>query len=162
MIALVTTLAFAQEVPTVDELDLDRYAGTWYELAHFPEWFQRNCHATTATYTVRRDGLLDVENRCRRGSLEGRETVAYGVARQPDPEEPGKLEVSFFRPIWSDYWVVDLDPDYQWAIVGAPDRDSLWFLSRTPHVAPEVYDDLLARAEDAGFDTTRLRIPEQP
>jgi apolipoprotein D and lipocalin family protein len=147
----------AEDPPTVSELGLERYQGTWYELASFPMWFQRGCHATTATYTLLPDGQVDVLNRCRRWSLEGREVVARGRARRPDPTAPGELEVSFFRPFWADYWVIDLDADYQWAIVGNPERENLWLLSRTAEVPPEVYDELVARSAAAGFDTSRLR-----
>jgi apolipoprotein D and lipocalin family protein len=163
LLAVLIGSARAQDVPpTVPELDLQRYQGTWYELASFPMWFQRGCHATTATYTLLPGKQVEVVNRCRRWSLDGRESEAVGRARQPDPDDPGKLEVSFFRPFWADYWVVGLDPGYQWAIVGSPERDRLWLLSRTPHVAPELYDELVSRAAALGFDTSLLQKTVQP
>jgi len=164
---VITALAVAfagepAEVPTVGSLDLQRYQGTWYELASFPNWFQRGCHATIARYTLEADGQIRVENTCRRGSLDGREVEAVGRARRPDPSKPGQLEVSFFWPFWSGYWVVDLDPQYRWAIVGSPDRDYLWFLSRERHVSSELLGTLKERAEAAGFDVTQLELTVQP
>ena len=162
MIAWFAAAALADAPSTVPALDLDRYQGTWYELASFPTFFQRGCTGTTATYTLLPRGQLEVINRCRKGSLDGREVVARGRARQPDPSRPGELEVSFFRPFWADYWVIDLDPGYQWAIVGTPERDNLWLLSRTPTVPAEVYEDLVARAAAEGFDTSLLERTVQP
>jgi apolipoprotein D and lipocalin family protein len=159
---LAVATALADPPSTVPALDLERYSGAWYELASFPTWFQRGCTATSATYTLRPDGTVDVLNRCRRGSLDGREVSARGRARQPDPSRPGELQVSFFWPFWADYWVVDLDPDYGWALVGDPERDHLWLLSRAPTVPAELYDDLVARAEAQGFDTARLVRTVQP
>ena len=96
---------------TVAHVDLSRYLGTWYEIANFPQSFQRGCTATTATYTLRADGDIDVLNRCRKGSLDGEEKSALGRARVVDRATNAKLEVSFFRPFWGDYWIIDLSDD---------------------------------------------------
>ncbi len=156
------------EPQTVARVDLGRYVGTWYEIASFPQSFQRGCTATTATYTLRDDGQIDVVNRCRKGSPDGPEKVARGRARVVDPSSNAKLEVSFFRPFWGDYWIVDLGPDYEYAVVGHPGRDYLWILSRTPTMKSGVYDAIVQRLAVQGYETSRLvrtvhgPAPEKP
>jgi apolipoprotein D and lipocalin family protein len=146
---------------TVAHVDLSRYVGTWYEIASFPHRFQRGCTATTATYTLRADGDIDVLNRCRKGSVDGEETSAEGRARVVDRTTNAKLEVSFFGPFWGDYWVIDLSDDYSYAVVGHPGRDYLWILSRTPTMAESTYQELVARLASRGYETARLvRTPQ--
>src|SRR4051794_36940137 len=142
---------------TVPHVELARYLGTWHEIASFPQSFQRGCTATTATYSLRRDGQIDVVNRCRLGSLAGKEKVAEGRARQPDPRDSARLEVSFFRPFWGDYWVIDLAPDYRFAVVGHPGRDYLWILSRAPVIDAETYAGIVQRLEAQGYEVGRLQ-----
>ena len=141
---------------TVPHVDLGRYVGTWYEVANFPQSFQRGCTATTATYTLRSDGEIDVVNRCRKGSVEGPEKIAQGRARVVDRSSNAKLEVSFFRPFWGDYWILDLGQNYEYAVVGHPSRDYLWILSRAPSLDPGVYDGIVARLAAQGYETSRL------
>ena len=141
---------------TVAHVDLGRYVGTWYEIASFPQRFQRNCAATTATYTARTDGDIDVLNRCRDRTVDGPERVSHGRARVVDRRTNARLEVSFFRPFWGDYWIIDLDDDYAYAVVGHPGRDYLWILSRTPTLDPAVYERIVARLAAAGYETNRL------
>jgi len=141
---------------TVPRVELKRYLGTWYEIAHYPQRFQRGCTATTATYTARKDGRIRVVNRCRIGSPTGREKVARGLARVVDKKTNAKLEVSFFRPFWGDYWIIDLGADYEYAVVGHPSRDYLWILSRTPHLDPAVYAGILDRLKAQGYELHRL------
>ena len=140
----------------VAHVDLSRYLGTWYEMASFPQSFQRGCTATTATYTLRPDGVIDVLNRCRLGSVDGEEKTALGRARVTDRSTNAKLEVSFFRPFWGDYWIIDLAEDYSYAVVGHPGRDYLWILSRTPTMAEPTYQVIVARLRGHGYDTSRL------
>jgi len=147
---------------TVAHVDLARYLGTWYEIASFPQRFQRGCTATTATYSLRADGDIDVVNRCRKGSPSGKEEVARGRARVVDRVSGAKLEVSFFRPFWGEYWVIDLAPDYSYAVVGHPSRDYLWILSRTPAMRAGTYDAIITRLDRAGYDTRRLVRTLQP
>ena len=147
----------------VSQVDLTRYVGTWFEIASFPQWFQRGCTGTTATYTARSDGDIDVLNRCRDGSLDGEVRTGLGRARVTDRETNAKLEVSFFRPFWGDYWVIDLDKDYQYAVVGHPGRDHLWILSRTPTMDDATYRTILGGLEVRGYDTSRLvSTPHSP
>jgi apolipoprotein D and lipocalin family protein len=147
---------------TVPHVDLARYLGTWYEIASFPQSFQRGCTATTATYTLRDDGQLDVLNRCRLGSPDGEEKTARGRARVVDRSTNAKLEVSFFRPFWGAYWIIDLAPDYSYAVVGHPGRDYLWILSRTPTMSDETYQRIVARLRAQGYETSRLVRTVQP
>lgn len=141
---------------TVARVELSRYLGTWYELANFPQRFQRGCTATTATYTLRADGDLEVLNRCRKGSLDGQERSARGRARVVDRVTNAKLKVSFFRPFWGDYWIIDLSDDYSYAVVGHPGRDYLWILARQPTMAEATYQGIVARLEAQGYETSRL------
>lgn len=147
----------------VDELDLDRYLGRWYEIASYPQWFQRGCVATTALYTRRDDGRIRVENECRDGAFDGEVRRAEGVAWVVDPKEaPAKLKVQFFWPFRADYWVIALDPGYAYAVVGHPSREYLWILSRSRSMDPDVYDALLARIASQGYDLELLRRTPQP
>ena len=150
------------ELRTVAQVDLGRYLGHWYEIASFPQSFQRGCTASTATYTPRPDGQIDVLNRCRLNSVDGPEKAARGRARVVDKATNAKLEVSFFRPFWGDYWIVDLGADYEYAVVGHPSRDYLWILSRTPVMEPQVYDGIVARLAAQGYETKRLVRTAQP
>lgn len=147
---------------TVARVDLPRYVGTWYEIAAFSQRFQRGCTGTTATYALREDGDVAVVNRCRKGSLEGEEKSAHGRARVVDRATNAKLEVSFFRPFWGDYWVIDLADDYSFAVVGHPGRDYLWILARTPTMADATYERILARLKTQGYETSRLARTLQP
>lgn len=147
---------------TVAHVDLSRYVGTWFEIANFPQSFQRGCTATTATYTLRPDGEIDVLNRCRKGSIDGKEKTALGRARVVDRATNAKLEVSFFRPFWGDYWIVDLADDYSYAVVGHPGRDYLWILSRTPTMPGATYESIVQRLKARGYETSRLVRTLQP
>lgn len=147
---------------TVPKVELNRYLGTWYEIASFPQGFQRGCTATTANYTLREDGEIDVLNRCRKERLDGEESAAKGRARVVDSTTNAKLQVSFFRPFWGDYWVIDLGPDYEFAVVGHPGRDYLWILSRTPTMEPAMYEEIVSRLKARGYETERLVKTLQP
>ena len=142
---------------TVPRVDLARYVGTWYEIAAFPQSFQKGCVATTATYIIRADGDIDVRNRCRKDALEGPEKSVLGRARVVDAATNAKLKVSFFRPFWGDYWIVDLGADYEYAVVGHPGRDYLWILGRAPKMPEATYEGILARLKDKSYDTSRLK-----
>jgi apolipoprotein D and lipocalin family protein len=159
--AAAPTPAKQPPLETVTHVDLSRYTGTWYEIASFPQRFQKGCTSTTATYTLRPDGRLEVLNRCARDSLNGRVTVARGRARVVDPKTNAKLKVSFFRPFWGDYWIIDLGRDYEYAVVGHPSRKYLWILSRTPAMPSSVYEGILGRLRTQGYDVSRLRTTLQ-
>jgi apolipoprotein D and lipocalin family protein len=147
---------------TVAFVDLDRYLGTWYEIASYPAWFQRGCTAVTAEYGLRDDGRISVLNSCRKGSLDGKLKRAKGRAKVADTSTNAKLKVSFFGPFWGDYWIIDLDSDYQWAVVGEPKRRYLWILSRTPVMDDALYESIVAKLAAQGYDPSRLRPTPQP
>lgn len=157
------TARAAEPVASVEQLDITRYAGEWHEIARLPLFYQRKCKSEiTAQYTLRDDGLVGVRNRCRDedGELDEVEGVARLVA-----DHPGRLEVRFapdwlsWLPLtWADYWVIALDPDYQWAMVGEPGHEYLWILSRTPDMPRARFEELKARAVAMGYDLDALII----
>lgn len=141
-------------LPVVDSLEISRYMGTWYEIARLPNSFEKGLQNITATYTLREDGKVAVLNQ---GIDEnGKLKKASGIAKVPDKAEPAKLKVSFFRPFYGKYWVMALDSGYQYALVGHPNRQYLWFLSREPNLSHEIFQKLAAQAAQQGFDTSRL------
>ncbi len=146
----------------VENVDLSRYVGKWYEIARYPNFFQQQCFGgTTAEYALREDGSIRVINVCREGALDGPESRIEGVATIADPSVPAKLTVSFFPPFGAPYWIIDLDPDYQWAVVGEPSRSTLWILSRTASLPDAVYQDILGRLPEKGYDPARLILTPQ-
>lgn len=153
---------------TIPALDVPRYLGTWYEVARYPNRFQKQCVADVqAVYSALPEGRIEVRNRCRKA--DGTLDEAVGVARQVGDAQSPRLKVRFapawlsFIPwVWGDYWVVDLDEAYQLVAVSEPGRDYLWILSRTPHVDAQAYHALLHRLTRQGLDITRLVPTSQP
>lgn len=144
-------------VTTVPKVDLARYMGTWHEIARYPNRFQAGCAGSSAEYRLSPDGKrVEVVNRCTAEGSGGRTRSVRGTARVADPATNAKLEVSFFRPFYGDYWILALGPEYEYAVVGTPDRKYLWFLARTPTVSREVYDRLVGEAVRQGFDPSRI------
>ena len=156
-----------QPVTTIASLDVQRYLGTWYEIAKYPNRFQKKCVSETwAEYQLKTPDSLTVINRCRLDN--GDIDQAIGEARQIGPSTSPKLKVRFapawlslFPFVWGDYWVVDLDERYQLAAVAEPTREYLWVLSRTPQVEPAAYAALLERLKAQGFELGRLQLTKQ-
>ena len=148
---------------TVKTLDLKRYMGLWYEIARYENRFEHGLVDVTATYTLRPDGLIRVENRgCKRNSPYDICKTANGHAKIPDPAQPGKLKVSFFLNFYSDYYVLELDEEnYNYALVGSSTDKYLWILSRTPQLPEDIKKKLVTAAERRGYDTNRLQWIEQ-
>jgi apolipoprotein D and lipocalin family protein len=156
----ITSSAWAQtdstRVRSVDRVDLERYAGLWYEIAHIPNRFQRDCVlGTTARYALRDDGKIDVINQCYREN--GKRKRAKGLARIVEGSSNSQLEVSFFkllffRPVWGDYWILGLDSDYRWAVIGTPDRKYGWILSREPALEPSDREQIERILREQGYD----------
>jgi len=148
---------------TVERLDVPRYMGTWYEIARFPNRFQAQCASDTrAEYTAQTDGTVRVVNRCRTESAETIE--AAGLARQVGGPDSPKLQVRFapawlswWPAVWGDYWIVDLEPDYQLVAVSEPHREYLWILARSPRVDRARQAAMVKRLAEQGFDVSRLR-----
>jgi apolipoprotein D and lipocalin family protein len=143
---------------TVKTVDLKRYQGTWYEVARLPMYFQRECVAAEAQYALQDDGSLSISNRCltRRGSWR----QANGRALPQVAGKANKLWVSFdswfSRLFPGEYWVLELDSNYQTALVGSPNHHYLWLLARTPQLSAERREELLSVARSQGYDTTKL------
>ena len=144
----------------VDNVDLRHYTGKWYEIARYPNRFQRKCQSdTTAIYTLRSDGKVQVVNACREKN--GMVTTARGTAKVVDKKTNAKLKVTFFWPFYGDYWVIGLSPDYQYAIVGEPSRKYLWILSRTPSMEETTYQEVLRQVETLGYQPGKLQKTNQ-
>lgn len=158
LVVLVVYFSFIYDFsdqPTVDELDLERYSGVWYEVASFPSWFQRNLVNVTATYTLNDDGTVGVLNQGY--DVETRELRnATAVAKLPDPDKPGELKVYFNRFIGGDYYVLEVGKYYEYALVGSRNYKYLWILSRDPVLSDNVFNGLVERAEEIGYDVSKL------
>lgn len=149
------------EVPplrTVPYVDVQRYLGSWYEIAKFPNRFQKGCNCATANYSLRPDGDIKVVNSCIEESSERATRTSEGKAWDVDPETHSKLKVRFFWPFSGDYWIIDLGKDYEYSVVSEPGRDYLWILSRSPVMEGQVYEEILARLRAQGFDLSRLTL----
>ncbi|MCX6564020.1 MAG: lipocalin family protein [Candidatus Aminicenantes bacterium] len=157
-----TGMAAAQDKPleTVPSVDLQKYLGRWYEISSFPQRFQKGCHCTVAEYSMEKD-FVRVINTCRKDGPEGKESRAKGKAFVVKGSNNAKLRVQFFWPFRGDYWIIDLAEDYSFAVVGAPDRDYLWILSRTPQMDEGLYQEIVKRCADKGFDINRLVKTDQ-
>lgn len=172
LLMTLVTQAFAQpkeankeapkEVRPVASVNLERYAGKWFEIARFPNWFQKQCKSNViAEYALLSDGNLEVKNQCIKKDGTANEEV--GIARIVDSESNAKLEVTFspdwafwLPMVWGDYWILAVGPDYAYAVVGVPSRKYLWILSRTPSMSKEAYDAAVKRAAEQGFEVKML------
>lgn len=152
----------AGDVPTVSHLDLNRFMGEWYEIARYNHSFERGLVGVTAKYSFRPDGKIQVINSGFKGSLQGEFKCTEGKAKQPDPRDPGKLKVAFFLFFYADYYVMEMDPEYRWALIGSSSKKYLWILSRTPRLPQETLDGILKLAVKRGYDTSKLLFIEQP
>ena len=155
LLALSGCAAFYAPLDTVASVDINRYAGQWYEIARYPNGFETDCVGVTATYTLQDDGRIEVLNKCIEGTLDGPSRDIVGSARAVD-ETNARLRVSFFQPFEGDYWILELGDDYEYAVVGEPSRSFLWILSRTPQMDDDVVDDILSRLPERDYDPERL------
>lgn len=157
-----THYTLAQDVHSVAKVDIDRYVGTWYEIARFPNRFQEQCTGNvTAHYGKRADGEIAVGNRC--STKDGRTDEVAGRARVVDTAFNARLKVRFAPEwlgwipyLWADYWIIELADDYSYAAVGDPSREYLWILSRTPTMSAQEYKSVVNLLTEQGFDTTKL------
>lgn len=161
MIAVHLSCNSYKDLPTVPALDVERYSGTWYEIARLPNRFEKGLECVTATYTLRKDGRVTVYNRGHKTKDLSEIKEIKGVAWTPDSDHPARLKVRFFWPFAGDYQVIALDEEYRYALVGDPSRKYLWVLSRTPRLAPAIYNRLLETAERHGFDTSLVTLIRQ-
>jgi apolipoprotein D and lipocalin family protein len=163
LIILATIVAAPLPNTPITALDVPRYMGTWHEVARLPQKFQKQCVAdVTATYKLQSNGRISVTNACRKA--DGRMSVAVGEAKSTKLAA-GALKVRFapkilswLGAVWGDYWILELDPEYRWVMIGSSDTDYLWILSRTPTLDANVLDGLKARAKARGYDVNKLII----
>ncbi|MCC6412540.1 MAG: lipocalin family protein [Saprospiraceae bacterium] len=156
-----STVAMSQTLPTVPFVDLNKYAGKWYEIASFPQRFQKGCTGTTAEYTLSDKGYVIVENRCNKDSINGKESYIKGKAFVDKNSGNAKLKVQFFWPLKGKYWIIDLADDYSYAVVGHPNRKYLWILSRTSTMNETTYQQILSRIRAHGYDVSKIKITKQ-
>jgi apolipoprotein D and lipocalin family protein len=160
LVMTITTLN-AQKLQTVPNVDLNKYAGKWYEIASYPQIFQKGCHCTTAEYTRSEKGYMIVENRCNRDSVNGKQSYIKGKAFVEKNSGNAKLKVQFFWPFKAKYWIIDLADDYSYAVVSHPNKKYLWILSRKSKMDDKVYQEIISRLKLKGFDLARLQKTEQ-
>jgi len=139
-------------VTTVKSVDLQRYAGTWYELASYPQFFEKGCTHVKATYTAK-NGYIEVFNQSKK---KGKENNIKGKAFVVKNSGNAKLKVQFFWPFKGNYWIIDLAEDYSWALVSDPNRKTLWILSRTPRMEAALYNSLITKLVERGFEKDKI------
>ncbi len=161
LILLISLTMKSQNLETVPFVDLDQYAGKWYEIASYPQRFQKGCHSTTANYTNSGKGYIIVENSCNKYSLTGKQSYIKGKAFVEKNSGNARLKVQFFWPFRGKYWIIDLAEDYSFAVVSHPNRKYLWILSRSPQMSKSVYVQILSKLEKKGFDLLKLQKTEQ-
>ena len=140
----------------VKDLDIDRYLGKWYEISRYDHKFERGLVGVTATYSFREDGKIKVVNAGYKKTLNGQKSETTGKAKIPNPSIRSKLKVSFFLFFYGDYFVLELDEDYKWAVIGSSSDKYLWILSRTPQMDDVLYDKILNNLTQRGYDVNKL------
>lgn len=156
-----TGACFSQALTTVPYVDLKKYAGTWYEIASFPQRFQKGCTCTTAEYSLTDKEYVIVENRCRKDSVTGKLSYIKGKAFVDENSGNAKLKVQFFWPFKGKYWIIDLADDYSYAVVGHPNRNYLWILSRTSTMNDATYQKIISKIKENGFDSAKIKRTKQ-
>ena len=154
--------AYSQKTPSVvTSVDLNRYKGKWYEIARLPNYFERKLKCTSADYSLREDGKITVVNAGNYITEPNKTNSAIGVAWVPDKNSPAKLKVQFFWPFSGDYWIMYLDKDYRYVLVGDPSLKYLWILAREKKMDEPTYKMLLQKAIDNGYDVKSIIRVEQ-
>lgn len=152
--ALVAACTTHPPLETVSAVDLNRYYGTWYEIARLPNRFQRRCVSDTRASYQPAGADVTVLNACR--TADGTLDQAKGIAKVVQGSGGARLRVSFFRPFYGDYWILDLDPDYRWVLIGEPGREYAWVLARQPGLDSATLETLLSKAAALGFDRQKF------
>lgn len=140
----------------VKEFDIEKYLGKWYEIARYDHKFERGLVGVTATYSFREDGKIEVVNAGYKEKLAGEKSEAIGKAKIPNPNVPAKLKVSFFWFFYADYFILELDQEYQWAVIGSKSDKYLWVLSRSPQMDENLYNEILNKISNRGYDIDKL------
>lgn len=162
VLALLSGCATQPPLQTVAHVDLPRYSGRWYVIANIPYFLERGKVASYDTYALRPDGTLENNFTFRRESLSAPEVTWHGTARVTNPTTNAEWSVRFIWPFSADYRVIDLDPDYRWAVVGHPSRDLLWILARERQLPDELYQTIVQRTARQGYDPSRIAKVPQP
>jgi apolipoprotein D and lipocalin family protein len=149
------------ELKTVESVDIIKTMGTWYEIARFTHWFERGAVGVKSTSKVLKNGKVDILNSWFKTTLDGKQKTAHGKGKVVDNSNNAKIKISFFWPFYGEYWIIDSGKDYEYMVVGEPERESLWIFARTPAMDPEVYNGILERLEAQGYDLKNLeRVPQ--
>lgn len=138
---------------TIETLDVARFMGKWYEIARYDHRFEKDMTNVSATYTLLDNGRIEVLNA---GYKNGEYKEIKGKAKQPNPDDPGKLKVSFFLWFYSDYYILDIAPDYSHVIIGSSTDKYLWIMSREPVLPDNVLSELIEKIRQRGYDTDKL------
>lgn len=149
------------EMKTVDRVELERYMGTWYEIARYPNYFQRGIVGVKVEYSLKNDGSITIRNYGRKGKLDGELKTSNATAWLPQKGESARWYVQFIWPLRADYWIIDLADDYRYAVVGQPSRKNLWIISRTPTMTDKDYQEICGRLKSQGYDPQKLRRTPQ-
>ena len=159
---LLNTSVFASE--TVESVDINKYMGQWYEVASIPTRFQKDCVGTNAIYTLLENGEVEINNSCRKFTLDGELSLQKGRGRVVDTVSNSKLEISFVGPFigdtwffWADYWILELGENYEYAVIGTPSKKFLWVLSREKTLDQNLYEEILERRQADGYNVELLK-----
>lgn len=161
IISLFSSIAMSKTLETVPYVDLNKYAGKWFEIASIPQRFQKGCTYTTAEYTLTDKGFVLVENRCNNDIANKNKSYIKGKAFVVKNSGNAKLNVQFFWPFKGKYWIIDLSEDYSYAVVGHPNRKYLWILSRTATMDDGTYQHIISRIKEKGFDISKIKLTKQ-
>lgn len=157
LLSLFQSCRVSSTLTTVESVDIQKYSGLWYEIASYPTSFQKNCYCTTAEYTLSPKGYVVVENKCKKGAVDGLGTGIKGKAFVVKNTNNSKLKVQFFWPLKGSYWIIGLADDYSWAVVSHPSRNYLWVLSRTKTMDETIYTKIIELIKAKGLDPERLK-----
>ncbi len=156
-----SSISMSQDLETVSTVDIQKYSGKWFEIASFPQRFQKGCTCTTAEYTLTTKNYLIVENRCNKDSLNGNQQYIKGKVFVVKNTGNSKLKVQFFWLFKGKYWIIDLANDYSYAVVGHPNRKYLWILSRTASMDDVIYQEIISRIALKGYDVSKILKTKQ-
>jgi len=156
-----TSFTDMSELKTVDHVDIERYMGTWYEIAKFPQRFEDGLVGITATYSLLPNGKVRVLNSGYVGDFNGKLKTVKGKAWLVDKKTNAKLKVSFFWPFAGDYWIIELGKDYEYAVISESSRRYMWVLSRTYHMDEQVYEGIMQRLKQNQYDISKIELNPQ-
>jgi apolipoprotein D and lipocalin family protein len=160
--ATAATGAESKKPTAVASVDLEKYMGRWYEVARYPNSYQKGTVGVVAHYQLRDNGRITLKNSAFKKTLDGKVKKGSGSGKVVRNSDGAKWDVTFIWPFTADYWIIELDPEYAWAVVGQPSRKNLWILSRSPKLEDEVYADIIKRLEKHGYDASKLELTPQP